>query len=123
MLDVLLVEDEAANQAALARVLESGGFRVRVAGDGVMAFNALAQSQFAAIVCDLRMPVLGGRGFFEQLETLDPHMAARVVFITAFADDPKLRSFLAESGQPLLEKPFEPAALIAAVNTVAARIG
>ena len=121
MVTVLLVEDESANRLALARVLESAGFQVSLAADGMAAFNEIARQEFDVIVCDLRMPVLGGQGFYEQLERDFPQMAGRVLFITAYVGDSKIKDFLAVTGQPVLEKPFPTAQLVDAVRQIAGR--
>src|SRR5262245_32978400 len=111
MITVLVVEDELANRLALARTFESAGFQVTLAADGMAAFNEISRQKFDVIVCDLRMPVLGGQGFYEQLERDYPQMAGRVLFVTAFIGDARIKDFLSVTGQPVLEKPFRTAQL------------
>jgi DNA-binding response OmpR family regulator len=64
------------------------------------------------------MPSLGGVGFFEQLEERYPNMAARTIFVTAFADEPPVRAFLEQTGQPYFGKPFLPNELLASVAEI-----
>jgi CheY-like chemotaxis protein len=118
---VLVVEDDPINRTAFARILTSAGFDVTTAEDGLAGLHALNARAFDAVVCDIRMPLLSGKGFYEQLEESFPHTASRVVFVTAYADDPILREFFGEAGQPVLQKPPDMYALIAAVREVSAR--
>jgi CheY-like chemotaxis protein len=116
MPEILIVEDDQAVREAFTRTLRHAGFQVTSAENGVAALLILAQRSFDAIVSDYRMPELGGQGFYEQLEEKFPEMAGRVVFVTAYADDPKIRTFLDQTGQMALAKPVETADLVKAVQ-------
>jgi len=118
---VLVVEDDSANRDALRRVLERAGFEVVLADNGRTALAEVGQQPFAAVVCDLKMPALSGMGVYAVLRELFPALAARMVFVTAFADDPKIREFLRGTGQPALEKPFKIADLVEVVRRIAAQ--
>ena len=91
-----------------------------VAYDGRMALAEVGQHSFAAIICDLRMPSLGGVGVYTVLQELFPELAAKMIFITAYRSDPQLQAFLESTGRPVLDKPFEIEDLIKAVSGVVA---
>jgi len=57
---ILIVDDEASLRDALARILTAEGYEVRQAGEGKEALGILGASPFDFILCDLRMPVMGG---------------------------------------------------------------
>lgn len=57
---VLLVEDNRANQDALARLLEQAGCDVKLANHGQEAVGMIKREAFALIFMDLQMPVLDG---------------------------------------------------------------
>ncbi len=59
-LDVLLVEDDAFNQKIVTLLLELLGHTVRVADNGAIALQKLADQQFDLILMDMQMPVLDG---------------------------------------------------------------
>jgi CheY-like chemotaxis protein/HPt (histidine-containing phosphotransfer) domain-containing protein len=59
-LHVLLAEDDAANQAVEALMLEHLGHRVDVVSDGAAAITAAAAGVYDAIILDCHMPVLDG---------------------------------------------------------------
>jgi CheY-like chemotaxis protein len=117
---VLVVENDPANLDVFRRVLERAGFEVVTAEDGRMALAEVGQHSFAAIVCDVKMPALGGLGVYAVLEELFPDLASRVIFVTAFASDPSLLESLQRSGRPLLVKPIDIADLVDAVRRVVA---
>jgi two-component system, sensor histidine kinase RpfC len=58
--DVLLAEDNRTNQKVIRKILEHGGHRVTVAGDGEQALDALQEGQFDLVLMDLNMPRLSG---------------------------------------------------------------
>jgi CheY-like chemotaxis protein len=84
------VDNEPAIRDVFRRALERAGFEVILAYDGRMALAEVGQHHFAAIVCDLRMPSLSGIGVYTVLQELFPDVAARIIFVTAFRDDPQL---------------------------------
>jgi two-component system response regulator AtoC len=57
---ILIVDDEASLRDALARILTAEGYEVLQAGDGREALGILGASLFDFLLCDLRMPVMGG---------------------------------------------------------------
>ena len=59
-LRVLLAEDNAVNQKLAVRLLEKHGHRVRVAGNGREAMEALIRDRFDAILMDVQMPEMNG---------------------------------------------------------------
>jgi two-component system NtrC family sensor kinase len=116
---VLVADDDAANRRALAQLLQSQGHEVITAIDGVEALERLAINRFDAVVVDLQMPRLGGRGVYEEVQRREPDLARRFVFVTG--DDVRAASheFLRQVAQPTVRKPYEIADLLAAVDAVA----
>jgi signal transduction histidine kinase len=71
---------------------------------------------FDVVLCDVLMPEMTGMAFYEALVRQAPEQAGRVVFMTGGAFTPAARDFLEQVRQPLLDKPFEAAALVALVE-------
>ena len=120
---ILVVDDDSANRAAIGRLFRRFGHQVTPCANGLEALEALKLGPADCIICDLLMPVLGGKSLFEQLETLMPNMAARFVFVTGAYTDPETRAFLDQSGQPVVAKPYEVAELLGAVAIILRRVG
>jgi two-component system cell cycle sensor histidine kinase/response regulator CckA len=103
---VLVVEDEAALGAAVAEALGDAGFSVDRAGDGLEALDRLRHRRYDLIVCDLKMPRLDGTAFYHELESIDPDMARRVLFVTGDVAGTDAERFLEETSCRWLAKPF-----------------
>lgn len=58
--DVLVVDDSAVARVKLRRLLESQGYSVRLANDGVEALALLEQGRYALMISDLEMPNMDG---------------------------------------------------------------
>jgi DNA-binding response OmpR family regulator len=115
-MDVLIIDDDPAVRRAVAKALERSGYMVEVVESGLAAVAALQQQSYKAIVCDIRMPFLDGVSFYDELEKDHPDMAKRVVFVTAFANEPTVQAFLERIDRPVVEKPFELSDLLAVVK-------
>ena len=57
---VLVAEDNATNQRVTQLILESGGHRATIAGNGELALDALERGGFDLALFDLSMPVVSG---------------------------------------------------------------
>ncbi len=104
--DALVIDDEAEIAAALAGILGGLGLRCRRTTSGRRARRLLAAQDFDVILCDLRMPDLGGEALLAWLEQHRPHLCARTGFVTGAAMGTD--ALLARTARPVLEKPFMP---------------
>jgi CheY-like chemotaxis protein len=59
-LDVLLVEDNVVNQKLILHVLAKRKYLVTVAGNGLLAVEALEHRPFDLVLMDIQMPEMGG---------------------------------------------------------------
>ena len=87
--------------------LESWGHEVAVANDGSQALMRALLQRFDLIICDLRMPRLGGREMFQTLARMHPTVADRIIFATGDTVRGDTLQFLEELGRPFLQKPFK----------------
>ena len=117
---VLLVDDIRDVREGLARVLRRSGYSVDTAENGLEALADVEKRQFRVVISDIMMPVMDGVRFYEILERRHPLVARRVIFVSAWSDDPEVQAFLRAAGRPLLQKPFEIQDLLRAVEGVAA---
>jgi signal transduction histidine kinase len=103
---VLVVEDEAALGAAVAESLQDAGFVVDRASDGYEALERVRRQHFDLIICDLKMPRVGGMQFYRELEVSKPEMTQRIMFVTGDVAGTDAERFLEETGTRWLAKPF-----------------
>lgn len=115
-LRVLVVEDDPLGAELISRFLSRYRVEVQVARSGEEGLRHLEEGHFQAVVCDLRMPGIGGEGFYRQLQSRDPGLARRVVFVTGDVLNPRAEAFLRESGCRHLMKPFSPQDLVEALD-------
>lgn len=104
---VLLVDDEAGIRRSVGRFLQRSGYQVTDVPSGQAALHALSGGRYDAVVSDLRMPGLSGEAFFEAVRRDFPEMVTRVVFTSGDLLHEETRAFLARSGCPSLQKPYQ----------------
>jgi two-component system NtrC family sensor kinase len=120
-LRVLVVDDEPHILYYMRATLESWGHTVEVASDGAYALERALAEPFDAIICDLRMPHLGGREMYQRLARQDPQAAQRIVFATGDTVRGDTLHFLESLGRPYLHKPFALAELRRVLGRVTAQ--
>jgi two-component system NtrC family sensor kinase len=106
-LRVLVVDDEPHILHYMQATLESWGHEVVLARDGSQALKLALIQPFDLIICDLRMPRLGGREMFQTLSRMHPAVADRIIFATGDTVRGDTLGFLEELGRPFLQKPFK----------------
>jgi CheY-like chemotaxis protein len=103
---ILVVEDEASLRELIANILLLVDHDVDTARDGVEALYRIEQRTYDLIISDLQMPNLDGRGLHDALRTRYGQALPRVIFVTGHAEADEYVPFLAETGDPVLTKPF-----------------
>jgi signal transduction histidine kinase len=104
---ILVVDDEGDVSELLAELIERDGHETDTASNGMEALERLAARPYDAIVCDTKMPVLDGQGFYEQVMLKYPHLRGRFAFVTGDILNEDKRAFFEHAGAPHLAKPFE----------------
>jgi two-component system NtrC family sensor kinase len=118
-LRVLVVDDEPHILHYMRATLESWGHSVEVASDGTEAVERALVIPFDVIICDLRMPRLGGREMYNNLARQHPAIARKVIFATGDTVRGDTLQFLETLGRPFLHKPFTLAELRTVLSSVA----
>lgn len=101
---VLIVDDERALGAALARSLPN--HRVEVAHSGEEALEKLALRRFDAVVSDVRMPGMSGVKLHDTVRERWPHLERRFIIMSGGTQHDDLRDFIAANPGRSLAKPF-----------------
>ncbi|MDP1919737.1 MAG: PAS domain S-box protein [Myxococcales bacterium] len=116
---VLLVEDEAMVRDVAERVLKGSGYTVHVASslkEGLAAFERLEHVDL--VLTDVVMPGGSGRELADSL--LERRPGLKVLFMSGYTDDAVVRHGVREGSVQLLQKPFTPDTLLAAVGAALA---
>lgn len=120
-MDVMIVDDEPAARNTLRKMLSRAGFMVTTADNGLAALAELREQQVHAILCDIQMPFLEGRRFYDELVNELPEMAKRLVFVTGWADDSQIREIVERTGRPVIRKPVDATELEHVVRSIVER--
>ena len=115
---VLVIDDEAAILQLVAESLRRTGFQVDTADDGRVALQRLKADKYDVTLCDWKMPGLNGQDVYEQLQSFNPDLCKRMIFITGDVINERMRKFLESQQRPCLSKPFVIGDLRAAIRTV-----
>ena len=116
MVDVLVVDDDAAVRTSLAELLQSDDYSVAEAVDCESAMERLSSMTVGAIVLDVFLPGLSGLWLLDEIEDLPP-----VILVTGHLYDPGV---LARRDKVFmyLEKPVHPPQLLKAVAAATGRL-
>ena len=117
---VLLVEDDTAVRTLARRLLQDEGHTVIDAPTGEAGLARWQEAMSSGetidvVVTDLVMPDMGGRELVTRLRASNPRLP--VVYVSSYFADAVAGLDMAEPVE-LLEKPFTPASLAAAVDSV-----
>ena len=114
---VLIVDDEQPVLKLVVRIIANDNYEIRAADSGVAAARLLDEPGFPGVdmlITDLMMPEMNGRELAALVRRRYP--AARILFVTGFAD--QLFTGLHElgDGESFIEKPFGAEGLLEAAR-------
>jgi two-component system chemotaxis sensor kinase CheA len=122
---VLVVDDSITTRTLERSILESGGYRVVLAVDGLDALNFLREPQSAGdaavdlVLADIEMPRMDGFGLLEAIKA-DPRLAALPVVLMTSRDSPGdvQRGMELGAAAYLTKQGFDQQALLATVGQI-----
>ena len=82
---ILIIDDEAAQRSAVARMVERWGFVADTASGGAEALAKLQESHFDAMVTDLMMPGMDGMELLRRLKE-DDSSAPAIIVLTSYGN-------------------------------------
>ena len=120
MAKILIVDDDTAVQATIRLLLERAGHSVVTAGDGRKGLALFEASDFDLLFLDIFMPGMDGFETMRMVHHLRPLVPIIVISGKPISsDDTSAPNFLTMATKlgavSSLQKPFKPAALLAAV--------
>jgi PAS domain S-box-containing protein len=104
---IMLVEDEEMLRDLGVMMLESDGYRVIAAKDGIEAVEMFENhaDEIGLVVCDLGLPRLGGRDVFLRMKEIKP--SVRAIVASGYLE-PALRSEILRAGVlDTVQKPYD----------------
>jgi DNA-binding response OmpR family regulator len=119
---ILLIDQDECVLEAVQAILLGRNHIVRTAESLAAAQSLLEQQEFDAVVADLDMPATAGQETLaEWLEANKPALAQRLIWMRASAAS-GTKSDAARNGSQVLQKPFNSADLLAAVESALGQV-
>jgi len=117
---VLCVEDSTVNARLVERILEAQGDAVVVAGSGQDACRLAAERRPDVVLLDLHLPDMSGEEVVRRLAERSETRDVPIVVMTGGADERRFEALLALGVRGVLEKPYAPPELVAALDAALA---
>lgn len=117
-LNILVVDDDAANAESLAELFAMDDHKVIVAYDGQQAIEAFTLNKVDVGFFDVMMPNKNGVDSF--MEIKGTHPDARIYFMTGYSADDLIQKAVAGGALGVFSKPVDLNRLLKAVESEAA---
>jgi two-component system sensor histidine kinase RpfC len=121
-LAILIADDHAANRKVLQRLLEKAGHRVVSVDGGEAVLEAIAVSDYDAVIADLHMPDVSGLDLLRQLRVMQAGSAVRtpVLILSADVTPESIQACQQAGARAFLSKPGATTRLLDALADIAA---
>jgi two-component system response regulator AtoC len=103
---VLVVDDEPGLRQSLGLLLADAGYSVTSESDGAKALARALAEQFDLILCDVRMPEMGGLDFLRKYK--EAGGSALIVMMSAYGNEESALAAMKDGAYDYIPKPFRP---------------
>ena len=108
MAEILVVDDDPDIRTLIRLTLESYGYSIREAGDGLQALDALAEHAPDAMVLDVMMPKMDGYGVLRAMRQREMAPNTKVLMLTCKTEERDFVRGWELGADEYQTKPFEP---------------
>jgi signal transduction histidine kinase/CheY-like chemotaxis protein len=118
---ILVVDDEPSIRNSAKLLLETMGYKVVTAGDGLEALQVFGdrQSEISAVLLDLTMPHMSGSEAFRELRALRPDLP--ILVTSGYSEEESVRDFHDSDLAGFIQKPYRASQLRARLREVLER--
>lgn len=102
---VLVVDDEPAIRALVAKIVERAGLTVDTAADGAAAIEQLESTPYSVVVVDLMMPNVDGYALIEYVKNREGEKPA--IIVVSAGESAALRQLDGSMVHSIVRKPFD----------------
>jgi len=113
---ILIVDDSASVRQLVGIALKSAGYDVIEGFDGSHALTKLTGQKVHLIISDVNMPNMDGITFVKNVKAMPAYRFTPVIMLTTENQEAKKREGQAAGAKAWVVKPFQPAALLSAVE-------
>lgn len=117
---ILVVDDEPDIRNIFQSALSRNGYMVDTAVDGQEGWDKIQSTRYNCVVLDLKMPGMTGQQVHALIAESDEELGNKTIFMTGDIVSQITRDFIANSGNPVLTKPFRLEELVNLINSLLA---
>lgn len=114
---ILVVEDHGLLLQALSGLLESRGYKVDTAENGIEALARMREAKPDLILSDIMMPQMDGYAFYEEVRSNPNWVQIPFIFLTARGQHEDIKKGKALGVEDYLTKPFDTEEVVIAVRS------
>ncbi len=111
-----MIDDKHANLRLLGRILQNGGYQVRMAPNGALALSSARMEPPDLFLLDIRMPEIDGYQLCEKFKSDEKLRGIPVIFVSAFQGPSEKAKAFSLGGVDFVSKPFNPDEILARVR-------
>jgi len=113
---ILVINDDSEFREQMRMQLEAAGYAAELAEDAVEGGRAIVDRPPDLVLCDIRMPHLGGLDLVALMRTDERSASIPVIFISGLNDTETIGKAVQMGGADFLAKPIAHADLIASIE-------
>ncbi len=111
---ILIIEDDHSMRLGLSYTLESNGYRIATAENGIDGIKLFEKESFDIVITDLRLPGANGIEVLKSIKNISHDTG--VIIITAFADVKNAVEAMREGAYDYISKPFNSEELLIVIE-------
>jgi len=112
---IMIVDDSASMRQVVGIAIKGAGYDLIEAADGKDALSKLTGEKIHLIVSDINMPNMDGITFVRELKQLANYKFTPIIMLTTEVDEVKKQAAKDAGAKAWVNKPFQPATLLAAI--------
>jgi len=114
--EILVVEDSATQAEQLRNILEEAGYAVKVASNGVSAFQFLSEHKPAITVSDVTMPEINGYELCRLIKATPELRSMPVILLTSLCEPHEIIKGLECGADNFVLKPYAPDFILSRIS-------
>jgi two-component system, OmpR family, aerobic respiration control protein ArcA len=104
---LLIIEDDETIRAALRRIFESEGYRVRTAADGTQLADVLDGHPIDLMILDIGLPWINGFELAEMMKAHEDLKSIPLIFVSGRTSDADIKRGFEVGADDFIKKPFD----------------
>lgn len=116
--NILYLEDSKSMQKMAKRILESNGYSIDMASDGIEGIKKIKNKKYDLIISDYNMPNMNGYEFLSEMRKDKNYKYIPVILVTSERIDITKNEWLPLNIDTYVEKPFEEHIIIEAIEKI-----